>query len=606
MDDPTFGHDQQETGVAPSSPYELIAFKNTVTPADALKKLEQWHDGFSNVEIQRSLRRIAITLYGHQKLAYRFQTRMHSGRNILLYFICAIHRCRAPSNVQEAMNMKRLAPVKMVGIYYFDCLYYAIIADIRRLQADVEDHLSRHPNSTVQLHNYGRDCEHINDPFTMRDLGELLEEFWVLLTDHRLLGPLETVVRTKSYADLDRLDLGEQEQEKAFIEEWEAKSAAERNRILERSRGMYDMASKTSEEVMNILWAEYAPKIEMACPQLNIEVWRQSRVSIHQQQEQQEEQEQQSGLAPIEQQQQPAQAETNVQAPAHDEDDSAPQYPPCTCSDDCHCKVACEYGVGECQCQFRRRYAAHQQTSRNLFDAPTNEVAQLEVATAAVGKGRPHMRQAVQFLTDATNRRRGLSRPEPYRGRSTTIQNLHNVPDGLVSLRPAARTAKDIYPLGLYGERETGGRFPPFPTTTTTTQQPRPLNSTGQATQSFSYGTRPASPAQPTEAELLPPLPFNSPPRATQQRYVVAGGNKRLSQRESIEFTLGEVQEEGVSVPRIVGQGGEGEGEGEKGEVAVAGRASVDKAEKGRSGSQMTPKVSFLGKLASSFSRKTE
>ncbi|KAF7193957.1 hypothetical protein HII31_04639, partial [Pseudocercospora fuligena] len=550
MDCETFEHDQQATRVAPSSPYELIAFKNTVTPADAIKKLWQGRDGFSHVEIQRNLRRIAITLYGHQKLASRYQSSMRTGRNTLLFFICAIHMRQAPTNVQETLNIKRTNPAEMVGLYYFECLYYAIIHDIRRLQVNVEEHLSKHPDSTLQLHSHGRDCERPNDPFTMTDLAEQLEEFWVLLTDYRLLGPLETCTRLRFFADTISVDLSKAEAEDRFIEQFNAKPDTEQKRILVRSPGMYDAASMSTQEIYNLLWNMFAPKIEAGFPDLNIEVWIHSRESLQQQQPPQQSESipvVQSGLAQSERQQQPVQAETDiqelqqqlaqaeadVQAPADEEDDSAPQYPPCTCSDDCHCRVACEYGVGECQCHFRRRYAAPEQASRNLFDAPTNEIAQLQVATAAIGGGRPHMRQALQFVADAAIRRRGSSRPEPYRGRSTTIQNLHNVPDGLVSLRPV-RTPKDIYPLGLYGE-ESGGRFPPFQATTTA-PQPRPPNSTGQVTQSFSEDIRPISPPEPTEAELLPPPSFNSPPRAIEQHYVIAGGTKRLSQRERINF----------------------------------------------------------------------
>ncbi|EME77194.1 uncharacterized protein MYCFIDRAFT_180071 [Pseudocercospora fijiensis CIRAD86] len=85
-----------------------------------------------------------------------------------------------------------------------------------------------------------------------------------------------------------------------------------------------------------------------------------------------------------------------------------------------------------------------------------NEIAQLEVATAVIGKGRLIMRQAVQFLTDATNSRRDLSRPELHRYRSTTTQNAHSVPEGLASLCSAGM-AEDIYLLGLDDEKEKGG-----------------------------------------------------------------------------------------------------------------------------------------------------
>ncbi|KXT00709.1 hypothetical protein AC578_8234, partial [Pseudocercospora eumusae] len=619
-------------GVAPSSPYELIAFKNTVKPGDALRKLWQGRDGFSPVEVQRNLRRIAITLYGHQELSSRYQSSMRRGRNTLLFFICAMHMRRAPPNIQETLSFKRSNPAEMVALYYFECLYYAIIHDIRRLQGNVEEHLSKHPGSTMQLHSHGRDCERSNDPFTMTDLAEQLEEFWVLLTDYRLLGPLETRTRIRSYADTIPVDLSKAEAESEFNEQFNAKPETEQKRILARSHGMYDAASMSTQEIYDLLWTRFAPVIQRGFPDLNIEVWIHNRESLQEQQQaqqsesspvmqsglaQSEPQQQQaqqsesspvmqsglaqsepqqqlaqqsesspvmqsglaqsepqqqlvqqsesapvmqsglaesepqqqlaqqseytpvlqSGLAQSERQQQPAQAETNAQAPADDEDDSAPQYLPCVCHDDCYCRVACEYGVGECECHFRRRYGTLEQSSRNPFDAPTNEFAQLQVATPAIGEGRPQRRQPVQFLTDAYIRRCGFSsRPEPYRGRSTTIQNLHNVPEGLVSLRPA-RTPKDIYPLGLYNEQELGGRFPPF--AASAPQQPRPVNSTGQATQSFSFGCggRGGSPPQLTEAEL-PPLPFNSPPPATKQRYVLAGGPARLSERKSIDWSM--------------------------------------------------------------------
>ncbi|KXT18945.1 hypothetical protein AC579_8749 [Pseudocercospora musae] len=616
MDHPNFEHNQQATGLAPSSPYELIAFQNTVTPADALKKLWQGRDGFGDVEIQRNLRRIAITLYGHQKLASRYQSSMRTGRNTLLFFICAMHMRRAPPNIQETLNIKRSNPAEMIGLYYFECLYYAIIHDIRRLQVNVEEHLSKHPDSTLQLHSHGRDCERSNDPFTMTDLAEQLEEFWVLLTDHRLLGPLESRTRIRFQADTSGVDLSKAEAESEFIEQFNAKPETEQKRVLARSQGMHDAASMSTQKIYDLLWTRFAPVIQKGFPDLNIEVWIHNRESLQQQQQSQQSEFTpvvQSGLARLERQQQPAQAETsvqerqqqpaqvetNAQAPADEEEDCALQYPPCTCSDGCHCRVACEYGVGECQCQFRRRYPAPEQTSRNIFDAPTNEIAQLQVATAAIGRGRPHMRQAVQFLTDATHRRRGLSRPEPYRGRSTTIENLHNVPEGLTSLHPA-RSIKDIYPLDLYN-KEPGGRFPPFHVTTTA-PQPRPLNCTGQATQSFPGDFRLISPPELTEADLLPPLPFNSPPPATKQRYVIAGGPEPLSQRKSIDWSMPKVNDEGVCFPH----GPEHMRKSEEGEVAVEGRVSVEKASKGRSGSEVKPKVSFLAKLASSFGKKNE
>lgn len=257
-------------------PFELRALKESVAPETAMEKLEFCEDGFEDTHIRNTLRRIAATLYCHQRHSTRYQSQvsilldifdcsyqssqMLNSRNTLLVFLSAMHRRQPQQDVSGALGLKRIDSAEMVKLCDWKPLYYAIIAEIRRLQEDLEAHFTKNRDSTLLLHTFGKECENIYAPFTMANLGEQLVEFWQLLMDHRLIGTLEEAVRFKDLAASNGMNMSDDQsvETKAFVADWrKSNSKEEKRKQLRARRGMHDAASMKYHDVVEMLWSDY-------------------------------------------------------------------------------------------------------------------------------------------------------------------------------------------------------------------------------------------------------------------------------------------------------------------------------------------------------------
>lgn len=135
-------------------------------------------------------------------------------------------------------------------------VYYALYAEVQILYGDIQTHFeSELGNGRFVLHRGGNDGTAINRPFTALDLAERLDTMWDLLTDPRLIGPLDISVRYDNLRRSDELDMeGEN-----FAEYYSKLDREERNTILGHATGMKDPSSATPETVLGWLAAAPSP-----------------------------------------------------------------------------------------------------------------------------------------------------------------------------------------------------------------------------------------------------------------------------------------------------------------------------------------------------------
>jgi len=408
----------------------------------------------------------------------------------------------------------------MLPLGYWDSLYYALVAEIRHLHAE----LTRKYGFACQianpvLHEQGPDGT-TNQPITAVDLTSLLETAWYALMDNRLVAALDNAVLMKNLraeSEKEEVDSAVQQYLRG-VNKWrlehldydpKPESIYWPPPIIE---GLIDMNAFTPEAIVSLLWEKHAPAINRACL---------------------EDAEDETLLTAYRAEQRAKEVQAAVAAST-----PLPDASFCACHRSCVCKMKCDQNEDHCTCLSGRAqvyHLVHKQESQkqalhaqyvkpdenvpNMFlGAASNTLAQMQIA--AIANPEPVIVRAIHDIHEADNARNFHVARSTRQRSNTTNSDLAYVPQTHNTPRPGLRP-KDVYPLAFYGSRSPQ-RYPRMPATTSSPYGnlsstsagtglhrndvpprkpvPPPINTSGNP-----YGWNAATVAQDSEA-LTPPM----------------------------------------------------------------------------------------------------
>ena len=467
----------------------LTGLDFSMKPERARYEVEQgFIRGFPEVKVKHIIKALAVMVYNQEKMTPFYHTHVCNARNPLAFFLCAVHRqqapqpkthtrqnsnssqmavsdtngvavCNSPSrDGKKKCDLPKLSTDSMLPLGNWDCLYYALVAEIHKLHSDLQERFGFGcENGTQAIHYRGRDGL-TQEPITPIDLASLLETAWYTLMDNRLVATLDDAVRMKNLR-------------KQQPDSNEPGSSA-RPPIL---YGLVDVNALDSDAIVHLLWEKYRAEVDEAATE-NFE--------------------DESMLSAYRAEQYAKRLEESL------DDDDAPlsSARPCKCHRACVCKLKCDASADGCTCNHEHVYRltdGHDEkgniiikfvkdagTERNPFiGATSNTLAQMLIPASA----KPD--------TTSTSTSRKTSDGSDSDGRGFAVKNrkrtntnnsdLAYVPD----LSTSRRTPKDAYPLDFYG-RASGHRYPAIPSQSTASSSRRP--SADQGSRSLNEGKVPS------------------------------------------------------------------------------------------------------------------
>ena len=458
--------DPFEIGMEPATTVENIPTVESVAlsgldfsmrPDRVRYELQQrWIVSFPEVKVKHIIKSLTIMVYNQMYLTPIYHNRVCGSRSPLAFFLCAVHRqqapqlkthsrqnsnssqmavsdsngkviCKSPAgNGKKYCELPKLTTNSMLPLGNWDCLYYALLAEIHKLHSDLQDRFGFGcENGAEPLHHRGRDGT-TPEPITAIDLASLLETAWYTLMDSRLVAALDSAVRKRNFIKLQATgDL----------------DFAHHPPVL---YGLIDVNSLDPDEIIHLLWEKYRAEVDAACLE-NFE--------------------DESMLSEYHAQQYRQLIEQSMEKEVRHSADRS-----CKCHRTCLCKLKCDNNSDGCTCNYEHVYRLsdeHDETGSitikyvkedtdkpNFFVGSTsNTMAQMQIPLRRQpGNTIPHTSRNMSLGCVSHNSgpvSRGRSRAD------TNNSDLAYVPDGPLS----HRTTKDTYPLGFY-DRGSGHSYP--------------------------------------------------------------------------------------------------------------------------------------------------
>ena len=418
-----------------------------------------------------------------------------------MYFLCAVHYQDPGEEGQERARPK-LRNAKKAPLARWDSLYYALVAEVRSLYAELQTRFGEDfggANANFLLHNFGvNGNSNRNKPFTALRLASELENFWKELMDHRLVAALDKAVR-EAHA-----------QEKTTTAVGQSDNDDEHLAATVDSEGLVDVTEMSPKQIMDMLRSKHVPEIERMAK---------------------EDSENKTFLSM-------RRAEVREAGYRSSSESSGSDSLACTCDDDCDCHVDCSLQPNECVCTHVRNQL-QQLVDNNLklsqgvrsglglspvyqehlFGTMMNEMSQMIVAAQATSS--PYMAQASRIThedaahddTQTLKQYRSMNEAATNHDTQTLNQYRHraNTADSDLAYVPPLKTpsrgAKQAYPLNFYGEHS-GHRYPAFPN-----KQDNPPPVFSALTQDNQVPARKPVPPPVVPPPIAPP-PLTAPSRA--------------------------------------------------------------------------------------------
>ena len=429
--------------------------------------------GLPETKVMHIIKSLAVMVYNQEKMTPFYHSNVCDVRNPLAFFLCAVHRQQAPqpktharhtSNSSQLSNsnttntvacksasnggkktceLPKLSTTSMLPLGNWDCLYYALVAEIWKLHSDLQDRFGFGcENGTTPIHYRGRDGM-TQDPITPIDLASLLETAWYALMDHRLVATLDNAVRMKS-----RDQLAKHQGESDDFD------AGDKAPVL---YGLIDVNALDPDTIIHVLWEKYRAEVDEACVE-NFE--------------------DESMLSAYRAKQYAKQIEESLK-------DDAPltSTKTCKCHRACVCKLKCDVYADECTCnhEYIYRLLEEHEIQGNIpikfikddgskaypfIGATSHTMAQMLIPVSA--ETNTFAVQSSYKILDGFGTDGRQSANKTRKRTNTNNSELAYVPDS-----KTFRAAKDAYPLGFYG-RDSGQRYPKISSQGTMTSSRRP------------------------------------------------------------------------------------------------------------------------------------
>ena len=365
------------------------------------------------------LKQMVIYLYNHQQTSPIFADKvsaltpnlttskqcynamqMNNGKNTLAYFLCAAHQ--QPREESQEHNQPKLHTTKQLPLEHWVSLYYALVAEIRILYADLQYRYGNDFGAGRDvLHHFGETgTSNRNEPFTALRLAAELENFWKQLMESRLVAALDGAAREKSFAQ-DAINFN-------------------------RPEGLMDVNAMTNDQITDVLWSEYAPEVERRARENDDDA-----------------------------------AARAVARESFYPDESRPN-PHCLCDADCECRIDCAFQTDECACATARAQVQelvddNLKLSRGVRHGLGPSVAVSEQALAAMADDVSQMRVGVEAAVYPSGGPGAYGAGEDVAAREDT-RSLHsrrhraNTGDSGLACVPESRGAARGMSRGLFGE----------------------------------------------------------------------------------------------------------------------------------------------------------
>ena len=466
----------------------------------------------------------------------------------------------------------RIASTALVDLALFEDLWYMICARVRELYSDLNVRFQNGfiTNETV-LHNFGSEGTSFG-LWRTKDMVNLLQEHWLILMDKHLVGTLDHAVRKRNYelliATLNPKHFSEADQTKETSEpqgSCETKLSPGNDMITaEDVAGLENINQMPIADFVMRVWWKVGPIVEKE----SIEEKRNEQLRMIAR-SQVKRRKQFNDLA-----------EEALPNCVKLDDGTIVGSMGCECNLDCHCKSICDSDPWDhCFCKSNPLFLQYLQQNdtenlvrdllaktcgqlsgtEHLFDAPSNSVAQLQVATAALGYER-NMVQASTVLRSAIE-----NMQDDFVARKLEVEGTR-VPKTPIK----QKKVKDIYPLDFYNEPELFTRpsssaqientyyapltpptsrefrrskFIPSDKIVDFPHQPVPLiwrksSISNSKTEPTTTSVRDCQTPE-NSAPSYKASPAITPPNALQtRRYVLAGGNTPFEFRPEVSWTM--------------------------------------------------------------------
>ena len=429
--------------------------------------------GFPEIKVMHIIKSLAVMVYNQEKMTPFYHDDVCEVRNPLAFFLCAVHRQQAPqpkthtrhtSNSSQLSNssntntvtvackpaatgakktceLPKLSTTSMLPLGNWDCLYYALVAEIWKLHSDLQDRFGFGcENGTQPLHYRGPDCSESQQPITAIDLASLLETAWYQLMDHRLVATLDNAVRKKHEHELQA---NNQDNTNA-------------GGSPPTVYGLIDVNALDPDTITHVLWEKYRAEVDQAVLE-NFE--------------------DESMLSAYRAKQYAKQIEESLE-------DDAPltSTKVCQCHRACVCKLKCDDDADGCTCNHEHIYRTLEEhgiqghipikfvkdngsKAYPFIGATSNTMAQMLIPLSA--EKNTFSVQSYKILDGyGTDCRQSANKTR--KRTNTNNSELAYVPDS-----KTFRAAKDAYPLGFYG-RDSGQRYPKISSQSTAPSSRRP------------------------------------------------------------------------------------------------------------------------------------
>ena len=460
-----------------------------------------------------------------------------------------------------------------------------VCARIRELYSDLNVRFqSGFINAETVLHNYGSETTSFA-PWRAKDMVTLLQEKWSILMDKHLVGTLDHAVRQRNY----ELLIG------PVILKYEMKDCQTEGEYV-----LQDVCEKSLNPESDMITADDVAGLEninqMPIADFVMRVWWKVGPTVESESIEEKRDQQLRMLARLQVRRRKHfndLAEEALPNCAKTDGDTLIGVIGCECNPGCHCKTICGSDPWDhCFCKSNPLFLQYLQQNDTenlvrdllaktqgqvtgkeyLFDAPSNEIAQLQVATAALGydnnmvEASAGLRSAIENMQD-----------------DYVARKLEDEGTRVPKTPMKQKKAKDVYPLDYYnevnftGEVSFGGTHqkrtayaPPTPPMSREPKlnkfipsgesmddplQPAPLrwrkSSSSILREETSFasgkGCQVPQPAA-TSNEISPTV---SPQRSLQnRRYVLAGGNTPFEFRPEVSWTMKPPLVEGLTADK--------------------------------------------------------
>jgi hypothetical protein len=101
--------------------------------------------------------------------------------------------------MHDECHLPDLDDIEPLPLVYWEGLFYALVAEIQYLYRDLQSRFgARFERGTTILHNYGPDCRTPNDPFSVVGFAQLLETCWEKTTSPYLTTALDYAIQQRA------------------------------------------------------------------------------------------------------------------------------------------------------------------------------------------------------------------------------------------------------------------------------------------------------------------------------------------------------------------------------------------------------------------------